>query len=72
MVAGKGSALYTAFLQEQFYRNKSLDFGKKFKNKLRTKPGHTASPTEHKNKVPRLAILKIIKIKTSEQSLAFT
>ena len=30
---------YTIFLKEQFYKNKSLGFGKKFKNKLRTKPG---------------------------------
>ena len=28
-----------AFLQEQFCKSKSLDLGKKFKNKLRTKPG---------------------------------
>ena len=27
------------FLQEQFYKNKSPDFGKSFKNKQRTKPG---------------------------------
>ena len=25
--------------KRQFYKNKSLGFGKKFKNKLRTKPG---------------------------------
>ena len=27
------------FISEKFYRNKSLDFGKTFKNKLRIKPG---------------------------------
>ena len=27
------------FLLEEFYANKSLGFGKKFNNKLRTKPG---------------------------------
>ena len=27
------------FLKEQFYKNESLGFGKKIKNKLRTKPG---------------------------------
>ena len=28
----------TLFSQEQFYENKTLGFGKKIKNKLRTKP----------------------------------
>ena len=28
----------TLFSQEQFYENKSIGFGKKIKNKLRTKP----------------------------------
>ena len=28
---------YTIFLQKQFYKNKSLDFNQKIKNKLRTK-----------------------------------
>ena len=32
-------SIYTLFLKEQFYKNKSLDFAKKIKNKLRTKPG---------------------------------
>ena len=27
------------FLKEQFYKNKSLGFAKRSKNKLRTKPG---------------------------------
>ena len=36
-------------------KNKSLDFGKKFKNKARI--------AVHKNKVPGLTILKIIKTK---------
>ena len=32
--------IHSFFLQEQFYKNKSLDFGKtKIKNKLKTKPG---------------------------------
>ena len=30
---------YTLFLSKQFYKKKSLDFRKKIKNKLRTKPG---------------------------------
>ena len=51
------------YTQEQFYENKSLGFGKKFRNKLRT----------DKKKVSRLAISKIInKDRTSEKSLAIT
>ena len=51
------------YTQEQFYKNKSLGFGKKFRNKLRT----------DKKKVSRLAISKIInKDRTSEKSLAIT
>ena len=46
-----------------FYKNKSLDCGKKIKNKLRTKPG--LQFTEYKNKVSSLAILKI---RTKHQS----
>ena len=51
------------YTQEQFYKNKSLGFGKRFRNKLRT----------DKKKVSRLAISKIInKDRTSEKSLAIT
>ena len=34
-----------SILQEQFYKKKSLGFGKTFKNKLRTKPGLLSSRT---------------------------
>ena len=51
------------YTQEQFYKNKSLGFGKKFRNKLRTA----------KKKVSRRAISKIInKARTSEKSLAIS
>ena len=36
------------FLQEQFYKKKSADFDKKFKNKLRTKPGLLSHSTRAK------------------------
>ena len=35
----KCSGVFSDLLQEQFYKNKSLDFGKKIKKKLRIKPG---------------------------------
>ena len=44
-------------IQSFFYKNKILDFGKIFKNKLRTNSGLLS--TEHKKKVSRLVILKI-------------
>ena len=49
-----------------FYKYKGLDFGIKFKNKLRTKPG-LLSDRIYKNKVFRLAILNI---KTKHQNRA--
>ena len=44
-----------SFLLEQFHKNKKLDFGNnnnnnKIKNMLRTKPGPSTEPTEHKNR----------------------
>ena len=45
-------ALHYFFKKKQFYKIKSLDFGKK-----------NLSTTEHKNKVSSLTILKIIKTK---------
>ena len=47
-----------SFLLEQFHKNKKLDFGNnnnnnKIKNMLRTKPGPSTEPTEHKNRSGR-------------------
>ena len=48
-----------SFFKEQLYKNKSLDLGEKklrqAKNKVKL-----CCPTEHKNKVSKLAILKTI------------
>ena len=54
-----------SFLQEQFYKNKSLGF---FAENLRTnkEQNQACCSTEHKNKVSKLAIAKIIRA-TSEQ-----
>ena len=39
MYSCSGAFAYTLSLEEQFYKNKSFDFGKKIKTKLRTKIG---------------------------------
>ena len=46
-----------------FYKNKSLDLSKKIKNKLRPKLDILSHRVPRDNKVPRLAILKIIRKK---------
>ena len=50
------------FLQEQFYKNKSLGFGKKLEQ------NQACCPTEHNKKVSRTAILKIITTKHQNRS----
>ena len=50
-----------SFLYQQFYKNKSLVFGKKLRKSQ--EQNQACCPTEHKNKVPRLAILKLLRIK---------
>ena len=45
-----------------YYKNIGLDFGKKFKNKLREQ-SQPYRHTEHKNKISRLSILKIKRMK---------
>ena len=52
--------------KEKFYKNKTLGLGKKFKNKIRTKPGLLSA--EHKNKVSRVAISKIIGTEHQERA----
>ena len=50
------------FYQNNLIRTKASIFAKKIKKKLRTQ-SLVCCPTEHKNKVPRPAILKIIRTK---------
>ena len=50
------------FLQQQFYKDKSLDFGKK-KFRRSQEQSQACCPTEQKNKVSRLPILKILRTK---------
>ena len=52
-------ALMQSFFKEQLYKNKSLDFGEKKLKQAKSKV-KLCCPTEHKNKVSKLAILKII------------
>ena len=54
------------YVHSFYYKNKSLDFGKKIKNKQREQ-SQSCSHTEHKNKMSRLSILKIKR--TKERSL---
>ena len=58
------------FFEEQFFQKQILIL----ENNLRTsqEQSQACCPTEHKKKVFRLSILKIIKTKTSEQSLTVT
>ena len=51
-----------------FYKNKSFGFGKKFKNKLRTKPGLMSRRTKEQT-VSELAISKIMR--TEHQNRAW-
>ena len=52
----------THYVHLFYYKNKGLDFGKKFKNKLREQ-SQSYCHTDHKNKISRLSILKIKRMK---------
>ena len=62
--------LHSFSLKNNFIRTNALVLVKKFKNKLRTKPGLLSR--KHKNKVSRLAISKIIRTEHQNRSLAVT
>ena len=66
------SILFTSRCSPLDSKSKSLDFGNNNKKKLRTslEQSQACCPTEHKNKVSRLAILKIIRAKQSKAWLS--